>query len=174
MRISTLVLAPALMLAVACGRDDKQAAADSSLNRDLSLANQVSPYPQDTLGAAEGNNLTGAGGTAAPRSTVRSSGTRTASRTSSSTTRRRTSSSSSSGGTVTTSSGGNVSTSSGTVTQKNTKRDAAIGAAAGAIIGATTSKDKVKGGVIGAVVGGVLGGVIGNNVDVKKKKPPQE
>jgi uncharacterized protein YcfJ len=71
-----------------------------------------------------------------------------------------------------TSSGGNVATERRTVTDKNTKRDAAIGAAAGAIIGATASHDKLKGGLIGAAAGGLLGGVIGNNVDIKKKKVP--
>ena len=165
MRYWKYILAPAIVLAVGCGRNDRQASADSALNSDLSLANQRVPG-QDTLGAAE--RLNGAGVVAG--SSLRS--------TSRPTTKRRTTtarrSSTSSGGTVTTS-GGNVSTSRpSTVVQKNTKRDAAIGAAAGAVIGATTSKDKLKGAVIGGVVGGILGGVIGNNVDVKKKKPPQE
>jgi hypothetical protein len=60
---------------------------------------------------------------------------------------------------------------SGTVIEKHTDRDAAIGAVAGGVIGATTSRSKVKGGIIGAAVGGLLGGVIGNNVDKTKKKP---
>jgi hypothetical protein len=57
---------------------------------------------------------------------------------------------------------------SGTVVQRNTKRDAAIGAVGGAVIGAVTSRDKVKGGLIGAAAGAVLGGVIGHTVDVKR------
>ncbi len=155
-------LAPVFMIAAACGRNDDHAAADSALNRDLSLANQVAPYaPMDSLSAVEG----GYAPVAASRTST-PSGTTT--RRSGTTARRSTSSGSratSSGGTVTTSSGGSV------VVKKNTKRDAAIGAAAGAVIGATTSRDKLKGAVIGGVVGGVLGGVIGNNVDVKKKPP---
>jgi hypothetical protein len=159
-----IVLAPAIILAAACGRKDNKVAADSSLNRDLNLANQVSPNRLDTISPTEAGYVGGAAGT---RTATRSAGTTPARRT---TTRRR-----SSGGTVS-SSGGNVASSSGgqTVTEKHTRRDAAIGAAAGAVIGATTSRDKVKGAVIGGVIGGVLGGVIGNNVDVKKRKPPQE
>jgi hypothetical protein len=69
------------------------------------------------------------------------------------------------------SSSGTVAHSSGTVVEKHTQRDAAIGAVAGGVLGATTSRNKVKGGIIGAAVGGILGGVIGNNVDKTKKKP---
>jgi hypothetical protein len=156
-----MVLAPAIMLAAACNGKDDRAAADSALNRDLSLANQVSPY--DSISPLEAGAAPAGAATArtstAPRTTTRRT-----------TTARR----SSSGGTVSTSSGGTVTSSSGgTVVKKNTKRDAIIGAAAGAAIGAATSRDKLKGAVIGGVVGGVLGGVIGNNVDVQKKKPPQ-
>jgi hypothetical protein len=159
-------LALTAVLAVACGKDDKQAAADSALSRDLSLANQVAPnQPIDSMEAG----LTGgaAGAVSAPRSTAPRSTATTTRRT---TTRRTTSGS----GSVATSSGGSVTTSSGgsVVVKKNTKRDAAIGAAAGAVIGAATSKDKLKGAIIGGVVGGVLGGVIGNNVDVQKTKKP--
>jgi hypothetical protein len=164
-----IVLAPAIMIAAGCGRGDDRAAADSALNSDLNLANQVAPYGRvDSIEAG----LTAAP-VVAPRA-LTSTPARTTTRRSTTTRRASSSSSASSGasstsaGTVTTSSGGEV------VVQKNTKRDAAIGAAAGAVIGATTSKDKLKGAVIGGVVGGVLGGVIGNNVDVKKtKRPPQ-
>lgn len=170
------ILAPAIILAAACNRNDKSAAADSALRSDLSLANQVSPRT-DSVSAIESgyapapaaaSNLRAATGTRTASSATR----RTTSRTTSSrtTTRRRTSSGGSSG-TVTTTSGGNVSTSAPAPTVvKHTKRDAAIGAAAGAVIGATTSRNRVKGAVVGGVVGGVLGAVIGNNVD-KTKKP---
>jgi outer membrane lipoprotein SlyB len=160
-----VVLAPALILAVACGRRDDRASADSALNRDLNLANQVGPY-QDTLSSVENGFAAGAIAPA-PRSTARST-TRSSSAAPRTTARRSTSS-----GRVVTSSGGEVSSRPAEVTVKHTKRDAAIGAAAGAVIGATTSRDKLKGAVIGGVVGGVLGGVIGNNVDKTKKKPPQ-
>jgi hypothetical protein len=160
------VLAPAIMLAVACNRNDDRVAADTALNNDLNLASQVAP-PLDSLSAIEAGYAPGAA--SAPRTTARSSSPTPTRRT---TTR---SSSSASSGRVVTSSGGNVSSAPRTVTVKHTKRDAAIGAAAGAVIGATTSRDKVKGAIIGGVVGGVLGGVIGNNVDKKKKPvPPQQ
>ena len=162
-----IVLAPAFLLAAACGRKNDQLAADTSLNHDLNLANQVSPY-QDTLGAAE---LNGYGTNPSALRSTTPARTSTASR-STTTYHRPSSSSSSSGrssGTTTTSSNGSVSSSGGTVV-KHTQRDAAIGAAAGAVLGATTSRNKVKGAIIGGVVGGVLGGVIGNNVD-KTKKP---
>jgi hypothetical protein len=165
-----IALAPAFLLAAACGRKNDQLAADTSLNRDLNLANQVSPY-QDTLGAAELNGY--ATNPSALRSTTptrTSTATRTTSTYHPSSSSSGTRSSSGSSGTTTTTSNGSVSTSGGTVV-KHTQRDAAIGAAAGAVIGATTSRNKVKGGIVGAVVGGVLGGVIGNNVD-KTKRPP--
>ena len=163
-----IALAPAFLLAVACGKKNDQLAADTSLNHDLNLANQVSPY-QDTLGAAELK------GYSTNPSALRSTTPAHAYTTSRTTTtyHRPASRSGSAGGyspgTTTTTSNGTVSSSGGTVV-KHTQRDAAIGAAAGAVIGATTSRNRVKGGIIGAVVGGVLGGVIGNNVD-KTKKP---
>ena len=168
------ILAPAIVLAAACHRDNDRAT-DTALARDLSLANHVAP-PLDSVSPTE------AGTALAPSSAPRAT-TRTATRSTSGTTRRRTTTRRSSSGTSGSSSGGSVVTSSGgtvvssqprEVTVKHTKRDAAIGAAAGAVIGATTSRDKVKGAIIGGVVGGVLGGVIGNNVDKKKKPiPPQ-
>jgi len=154
-KLSSLALA-LFVAAGACGRNDNRAA-DTSLNRDLSLAAQQN-HSLDSLSAAErspaANALNGVG---APTSRPAAGATRSA------TTHR---SSGGSSGRVY-SSGGRVTTSSGHVV-KHTQRDAAIGAAAGAIIGATTSRNKVKGGVIGAAVGGILGGVIGNNVDKKK------
>lgn len=156
-----VLLAPALMLAAAaCNKDNDRAAADSALNRDLNLANQVAPSQLDSISAAEAGLAAGAG-TAVRRPTRAP-------------VRRSTSARSGSSGRSTASSGGTVSSSSGgeVVVKKNTKRDAIIGAVAGAAIGAATSRDKVKGAVIGGVVGGVLGGVIGNNVDVKKTRKP--
>jgi len=162
-----MALAPAIILAAACHKNDNRTAADTSLNRDLNLANQVAPY--DSISPTEaGYAKAPAAGLTSPRTTA--SRATTTRRTN---TRRSSSGSRGSSGTVYSSSGGTVvSPAPRTVTVKHTQRDAAIGAAAGAVIGATTSRDKLKGGVIGAVVGGVLGGVIGNNVD-KQKKPPQ-
>lgn len=158
-----ILLAPAILIAAGCARDDRQAAADSALSRDLNLASQVAPYqPIDSMEAGLG--AAAAAGTLRA-STPRATAPRTTARRTTST-RSSTRSTATSGGSVTTSSGGEV------VVQKNTKRDAIIGAAAGAAIGAATSKDRVKGAVIGGVVGGVLGGVIGNNVDVKKTRRP--
>jgi len=163
-----MALAPAIILAAACHKNDNRAAADTALNRDLNLANQVAPY-QDSISPAEaGYAKAPAAGLTSPRTTA--SRATTTRRT---TTTRRRSSSGSSAGTYSSSGGTVTSSSGGEVTVKHTKRDAAIGAAAGAVIGATTSRDKLKGGVIGAVVGGVLGGVIGNNVDKQKKRPPE-
>jgi len=159
--LKTIVLAPALVLAVACNKDQP----DPSLNNDLSLAAQANTNARlDSISAAERINAAGANGLAsaapAPAPARRTTSTAPA--------RRRTTSTSSSSG----SSSGTVAREPQTVTTKHTKRDAAIGAAAGAIIGATTSRDKVKGGIIGAAAGGILGGVIGNNVDIEKKKVP--
>ncbi|HTJ24384.1 MAG TPA: YMGG-like glycine zipper-containing protein [Gemmatimonadaceae bacterium] len=158
--ISTLALAVAASLA-ACGRSDNRVA-DTTLNRDLSLAAQARGDTLDSLSAIERGRQANALGAPAPASTTPR---HTAART---TTRR---SSSSGGEVVGSSSASRTTTSSSGTVVKHTKRDAAIGAAAGAVIGATTSRNKVKGGVIGAAVGGILGGIIGNNVDKTKKKP---
>src|SRR6185503_14680179 len=145
MNMKVLILAPALILAAACSKRDDRAAADSALNRDLNLANQVGPY-QDSISPAEQGFAAGA---VVPTPLVRSAAPRSTSTTRRTTTARRSTSGSSSGRVVT-SSGGTVTSQPREVTVKHTKRDAAIGAAAGAVIGATTSRDKVKGGVIGA------------------------
>jgi outer membrane lipoprotein SlyB len=180
MRSSILVVA-ALAFATACsgrGGDADRMAADTSLLRDLELANQN--YQQlDSITALEQELTTGPA--AAGSNTEAQAGASTAAaapRRASTTTPRATSTS----GTARTSTSGSRTTtaSSGTVAQpagrevivKNTKRDAAIGAAAGAAIGAATSKDKVKGAVIGGAAGAVIGGIIGNNVDVQKKRVP--
>ena len=162
--LKTLILAPALAIAAGCNNDKP---ADPALNNDLSLAAQANPNARlDSISAAERMNAT-----VTPASNLRSSPAPVASaparRTTSSTTRR-----SSSSGSGASSSGSAPAAEPRVVTQKNTKRDAAIGAAAGAIVGAAASKDKLKGGIIGAAAGGILGGVIGNNVDIQKKRVP--
>ena len=164
--IKTLILAPALAVAVACN-DDK--AADPALNNDLSLAAQANPNARlDSISAAERMNA------ASPESNSLRAGTSPAParRTTTASTPARRRSTASSSGTSSSSSGTTTASEPRVVTKKNTKRDAAIGAAAGAVIGAATSKDKVKGGLIGAAAGGIIGGVIGNNVDVEKKRVP--
>jgi YmgG-like glycine-zipper protein len=151
-----LLILPAAALAFACSGDNKQTAADSALNADLSTAASTQPYtPLDSITAAERAGV-------APATALRS--TSTAPRTVYRAPVRRTSS------------GGTYSSqpvyrapAPAPVIVKHTKRDAAIGAGAGAIIGAVTSKNKVKGAIIGGAAGAILGGVIGNNVDKTKK-----
>lgn len=156
-----LLILPAAALAFACSKgDNKQAAADSALNSDLSTAAASRPYtPLDSITAAER-----AGTTTAPAA-LRSNANATAPRTVSRAPVRRTTArrSSSSGGTY------SSAPAPAPVEVKHTKRDAAIGAGAGAVIGAVTSKDKVKGAIIGGAAGAILGGIIGNNVDKTKK-----
>jgi hypothetical protein len=154
--IKVLFFAPALVLAAACSKDKP---ADASLSNDLTLAAQARQNATlDSISAAERARA------ATPAPALRT-GSTTPARTT--TTHRRTSSS----GNSSSSSSGTVASEPRTVTEKNTKRDAAIGAAAGAIIGGASSHS-VKGGIIGAAAGGILGGVIGNKVDIKKKKVP--
>ncbi|MEP6618167.1 MAG: YMGG-like glycine zipper-containing protein [bacterium] len=147
--ITTLIIGPALVFAAACSKDKTP---DPALANDLTLAAQARQTATlDSISALERART--------ERARVASTGGSTAR--------------GSSGGTHRgSSSDGSVATSSGrTVTDKNTKRDAAIGAAAGAIIGGASSRS-VKGGIIGAAAGAILGGVVGNNVDIKKKKVP--
>jgi hypothetical protein len=155
-----LLILPAAALAFACSKgDNKQTAADSALNADLSTAASTQPYtPLDSITAAERAGV-------APATALRS--TSTAPRTVYRAPVRRTTRSSS---------GGTYSSqpvyrapAPAPVIVKHTKRDAAIGAGAGAIIGAVTSRNKVKGAIIGGAAGAILGGVIGNNVDKTKK-----
>ena len=154
-----LLILPAAALAFACSKgDNKQTAADSALNADLSTAASTQPYtPLDSITAAERAGV-------APATALRS--TSTAPRTVYRAPLRRTTRSSSGGGTY---SSQPVYRAPAPVIVKHTKRDAAIGAGAGAIIGAVTSKNKVKGAIIGGAAGAILGGVIGNNVDKTKK-----
>ena len=135
--LKVIILAPAIVLAAACSKDK---AADPALNNDLSLAAQANPNARlDSISAAERTNAA-----AAPATGLRSSAPAAAparpraTNTSSST--RRTGSSSSAGST-----GSSAASQPATVTEKHTKRDAAIGAAAGAIIGATTSQRQGEG-----------------------------
>ena len=153
-----MLVVPALVLAAACGRDEKPI--DQALQNDLSLASSMQGYqPQQFVSPTE----MGYGGYGyaqpyaqqpygyypqAPQPVAQRIYRAPASRASSGTAT----------GTRTT----------GTRVIKNTKRDAIIGGVAGAAIGAVTSRDKLKGAVIGGVAGSVLGAVIGNNVDVKK------
>ena len=153
-----MLVVPALVLAAACGREEKPI--DEALRNDLSLASSMQPQQQFVSPTELGYAPNGYGygqyaqqtnGYAYPtapqpvaqrriyRAPASSSGTYSA-------------------GTART----------GTRTVKNTKRDAIIGGVAGAAIGAVTTRDKLKGAVIGGVAGSVLGAVIGNNVDVKK------
>lgn len=158
----TLVLVPAAILAVACGRDDSNKRVDDALNSDLSLAAQARPTTaMDSISAAErtaqqqGLAPVGYVGGQPVYSTPRTTVTAPVRRTS---TRR-----SSSGGGV------YYPVERRTVIVKHTKRDAAIGAATGAVLGAVTSRDKLKGAVVGGVAGAILGGVIGNNVDKTRR-----
>ena len=153
-----LLILPAAALAFACSKgDNKQTAADSALNADLSTAASTQPYtPLDSITAAERAGV-------APATALRS--TSTAPRTVYRAPVRRTTRSSS-GGTY---SSQPVYRAPAPVIVKHTKRDAAIGAGAGAIIGAVTSRNKVKGAIIGGAAGAIIGGVIGNNVDKTRR-----
>ncbi len=157
--IKTLLLAPAFVVAAACSKDKP---ADATLSNDLTLAAQAKQTATlDSISAAERTKAAAAA--AAPVAAAPALRASAPARTS--TVRRRTASSSGSSGTY------SAPAPRGTVTEKNTKRDAAIGAAAGAVIGGVGAHS-VKGGIIGAAAGGILGGIIGNNVDVKKKPVP--
>lgn len=150
-----LILAPALLIAAACGRDSGPAV-DAALDSDLRLAGEAYTPAFDTISPLE-QQLAQTQLTSTQRATatpVRRTSTPTRT-----TTARRTTASSGSG---------TRAPQPVVVTKKNTGRDAAIGATAGAVIGATTSRNKVKGGLIGAAIGGIAGAVIGNNVDVKR------
>jgi hypothetical protein len=174
-----LLLAPALILTAACGRDDRAPAVDEALKNDLALAAAVSPYqPQQFVSPMEQGYAGqyapqyapqyppqyapqpyGAPGVyAAPApAPVRRTQTRMVS---------------------TASSSGRIYRAPAPAPSqpvvKNTKRDAAIGAVAGAAIGVATSakRDRLKGGLLGAVAGAAAGAIIGNNVDVQRPYAP--
>lgn len=155
-----MLVVPALLLAAACGRNDKPM--DDALKNDLSLASSMQPYqPQQFVSPMEqGYAGYGYGQYAAqPNAYQYPTAPQPVAQ-------RRIYRAPSSSGSRGTYSSGTAST--GTRVVKNTKRDAIIGGVAGAAIGAVTSRDKLKGAVIGGVAGSVLGAVVGNNVDVKK------
>lgn len=152
--LKTMILAPALMVAVACGRDSGQPV-DAALDNDLRLAGEAYTPSFDSISALEQHDAQTQLTATQPRRAAAAPVRRTPARTAT---------------TRTTSGSGTVARAPQPVvtTTKNTGRDAAIGATAGAVLGATTSRNKVKGGLIGAAIGGIAGAVIGNNVDVKK------
>lgn len=158
--IRMLLLVPAAMLAVACGRGDA-AKADDALKNDLALASQAQPYnAQQFVSPTEMgyayNPYTGQFQPVPRLSTPQAQAP--VQRVSTRPVARRT----------TASSGTRVIYREPAEPIRHTKRDAAIGAAAGAVIGATVSRDKVKGGLLGAAAGAVLGGIIGHTIDVEK------
>ena len=151
-----MLVVPALVLAAACGRDEKPI--DEALRNDLTLASSMQPQQQFVspmeLGYAPGYGY-GQYAQPQPNGYYYPSAPQPVAQ-------RRIYRAPSSSGT----SAGRAST--GTRVVKNTKRDAIIGGVAGAAIGAVSTRDKLKGAVIGGLAGSVLGAVIGNNVDVKK------
>ncbi|CAN5242272.1 hypothetical protein BH23GEM2_BH23GEM2_25830 [soil metagenome] len=153
--LKTMILAPALMVAVACGRDSGQSV-DAALDNDLRLAGEAYTPSFDSISALERMNAETQLTATQPQRAAAAPVRRTTAPA------RRTAARSSGSGTVARAPQPVV------VTEKNTGRDAAIGATAGAVLGATTSRNKVKGGLIGAAIGGIAGAVIGNNVDVKR------
>ena len=160
-----LLILPAAALAFACSKgDNKQTAADSALNSDLSTAAASRPYtPLDSITAAE------RAGVATTPTALRSSTASTPRTVTRAPVRRTTTRRSSSSGGTYSSAPVYSAPAPAPVVVKHTKRDAAIGAGAGAVIGAVTSRNKVKGAIIGGAAGAILGGVIGNNVDKTKK-----
>ena len=145
---------PAVIIAAACqGKDD--AKLDDSLSKDLALASQVQPYPQQFVSPQEmGYNGYANGQPQQYQVAQRGGYYQTAPVYSAPAPVRRTSSASRSSGTAV-----------ARQPVRNTKRDAVIGAVGGAAVGAVTSRDKVKGAIIGAAAGGILGGIIGHTVD---------
>lgn len=178
---TTLIMAPTLALAAACGRE--QPRVDDALRNDLTLATQAQRYPQNQyvnpaeLGYGQPQQYVQtpyglqpvqpgyaqAGYYAAPAPAPAPVRERVVYRT------RTASAARSSGG------GGGTYSSAGTYDAgaaerkrqraKGRTNGAIIGSVAGAAIGVATSgkSDRLKGGLIGAVAGGALGTVIGNN-----------
>lgn len=158
-KLGMIMLVPAIVLATACGRNNR---ADDSLRNDLALASQAQPYmPQQFMSPTEAGynpyNPYAPQGYGYPQAQPQY-GYPQRVQTSTAPARR----------TSTRSSGTIYRAPAPTTVQRNTKRDAVIGAAAGAAIGVATSRDKLKGAIIGAAAGGLLGGIIGHTVDVKK------
>jgi hypothetical protein len=183
---TSMILAPALALAAACGRE--QPAVDDALRNDLSLATQAQRYPQNQfvnpaeLGYAPGQ-VPGAYNPYAPQGQVPAGyyppgyypaaatapapvRERVVYRTRTASTAR--SGARSGGGSGTYSSAGTYDAGAAERRRQRAKgrtNGAIIGSVAGAAIGVATSgkSDRLKGGLIGAVAGGALGTVIGNN-----------
>lgn len=177
---TTLIMAPALALATACGRE--QPRVDDALRNDLSLATQAQQYrPQQYVSPAElgygqpqqyvqtpyGLQPVQAGyapaGYYAPAPAPAPVRERVVYRTRTASTAR-----SSGGGGGTYSSAGTYDAGAAERKRQRAKgrtNGAIIGSVAGAAIGVATSgkSDRLKGGLIGAVAGGALGTVIGNN-----------
>jgi uncharacterized protein YcfJ len=150
------LVAPAVILAVACGGKDKTAEIDAGLSNDLALASSVQPYqPQQFVSPME-QQYAQQYGYAQPIPVATRYPQQQAPVYAGSAPRR----------TTTRPSTGTV----GTVSRepkRNTKRDAVIGAAAGAAIGQAIGRD-TKGTLIGAGLGAILGGIVGHTVDVDK------
>ena len=154
-KIAMSLLAPALLVAAACGKDDKKI--DDALSNDLALAASVQPYqPQQFVSPYEqgyapqpyGQYQQAPVGYGYPQQVrypqpVAQRAPMPVRRTSTATSTRR------------------------AEPVRNTKRDAVIGAVAGAAIGQAIGKD-TKGTLIGAGIGAVLGGVVGHTIDVKQ------
>ena len=182
---TTLIMAPTLALAAACGRE--QPRVDDALRNDLSLATQASQYPRQQyvspaeLGYAPGGYVQtpyglqpvqpvqpvqagyAQGGYYAPAPAPAPVRERVVYRTRTASTAR-----SSGGGGGTYSSAGTYDAGAAERRRQRAKgrtNGAIIGSVAGAAIGVATSgkSDRVKGGLIGAVAGAGLGAVIGNN-----------
>jgi hypothetical protein len=174
------MLVPVLALAAACSKGD-EARVDDALKNDLALAGSQGYQPQQFVSPMEQGYMPQPGyapypygpqayqpqpyyaGAYGPPAQVYQQQPVVYRSAPATTTRRRSSS-----GTAARSSGTYSRVPSGTVTKRNTKRDAVIGAVAGTAIGVATSRDKVKGGIIGAAAGGLLGAVIGHTVDVQR------
>jgi hypothetical protein len=180
---STMILAPALALTAACGREQPQV--DEALRNDLTLATQAQQYRQGFVSPQElgyGQSPYGqplpygvqpqqAGyypqGYYAPAAAPAPAPVRE--RVVYRTRRASTASSGRSSGTY--ASGSSAGTYDAGAAERRRQRakgrtnGAIIGSVAGAAIGVATSgrSDRLKGGLIGAVAGGALGTVIGNN-----------
>jgi hypothetical protein len=160
-----LLAVPALAIVAACG-GNQEPRVDDALKSDLALAATAQPYGQQQFVSPQEMGYAGQQGYmpmqpqqydayGRPVYQPAPQPVRTVYRTAPTATRRSTGSTA-------------QRIPSGTVTRRNTKRDAVIGGVSGAVIGAATSRDRVKGGLIGAAAGAVLGGVIGHTVDVER------
>jgi len=175
--LGRLSIVPVLLLAAACGRDDRNQAVDDALKNDLALAASAQPYQAQQFVSPMEQGYAGQygaqpqyapqyyaqpayasapqpyyGAAPAPAPVRRAP--------------RRVSTASTASGTIYRAPA--PARSEPVVT--HTKRDAAIGAVTGAAIGVATSarKDRLKGGLLGAVAGAAAGAIIGAKVDVQR------